>query len=171
MTIKSEPKSETGAIAQLEEEEINVRNQETPDVPFATATLASSDAKPTAPFATATLASSVASPAPSAVVLVPTTSATTSTETYGAATTPSSTVPAGRARVPPPNAPLGGHWVSRKFTGPATWTTCAIVSICTCFFCFLPCGVWAFLCPCDKKRVYTCHGTAYDEHGRVVGSA
>ena len=165
MTIKSEPKS-GGAIAKLEEqeeeEEINVAIQATPDVPFATATPASSVAVPAVSFATT-------SPVPSAAASATVVTAST---TGGAATsgkTPSSAVP-GQAQVPP-NAPPGGEWVRRKVIGPATWTTCTIISVVSCLFCLLPCGLWALLCPCDQKLVYAHHGKAYDEHGRVVGSA
>ena len=135
------------------EEEIHVRGiEETPDVPFATAAFASSDAAPTVVFDTA-----------------PAVASTTTTATIGAATTPSSAAHK-EARVPP-NAPPGGQWVKRQYIGPATWSAVTIISVCSCIFCLLPCGLWGLLCPCDQRLVYAYQGTAYDEHGRVVGKA
>jgi hypothetical protein len=126
-----------------------------------------------------------AEPAVPIVAAVPTTSTATSEAAAFTVTCPSSAVPAapsklqespniapqsGQVRVPP-NAPPGGQWISKKVIGPATWSICTSVSILTCLFTCLPCGVWAFACPCDEKIVYVFQGTAYDEHGRVVGSA
>lgn len=132
-----------------------------PTVLFETPSQASTSVATISTAANGTATSVALPPVPPAVV--PTTVVTTSTATCG-------TVNSGKAHVPP-NAPSGGQWVTRKSIGPATWSTCAIVSCCTCIFCLLPCGLWAFLCPCDKKLVYIYHGTAYDEHGRVVGRA
>lgn len=71
----------------------------------------------------------------------------------------------------PPGLPPGGRWVHLTKIGPATWTTCAIVSVITCFFTCFPCGVWAFLCPCDEERAYLVDGKLFDDHGRMIGSA
>jgi hypothetical protein len=153
MTIKTE--AEIACPVTKLEEEINVRvKAEEPVVPLAAASYAPSVAVPTASYA------------PS--VAVPTTTAA-----YTATTPSSSTVPSHQqqSQQVPPNAPPGGHWVSKKHIGPTTWTTCTIVSVITCFFCLFPCGVWALLCPCDKKLVYISQGKAYDEQGRVVGPA
>jgi hypothetical protein len=70
----------------------------------------------------------------------------------------------------PPNAPPGGQWVSRKFIGPATRSTCITVSAISCLLCLVPCGYWAFVCPCDTELVYACQGRAYDEQGQFLGS-
>jgi hypothetical protein len=155
MTIKCEPEIACPPVAQ----EINIGIKEEPPVPFAIATKAE---EPVVPLAAAASCAPSAPYAPS--VAVPTT-----TPTY---TTPSSTVPSHHQQSQvPPNAPPGGQWVMKKVIGPATWTTCTVVSVISCFFCLLPCGVWALLCPCDRKLVYACQGKAYDEQGRVVGLA
>jgi hypothetical protein len=116
---------------------------------------------------------------------IPTTSPATSTYTV---TGPASAVPVAvhehSKEVPPKNAPTGGHdhsqvppnvppggqWVSRKFIGPATWSTCITVSAVSCILCLLPCGLWAFVCPCDTRLVYAYQGRAYDEQGQFLGS-
>jgi hypothetical protein len=67
--------------------------------------------------------------------------------------------------------PVGARWVTVKRFGPATWTICAVVSVLTCLCCFLPCGLWALLCPCDSERAYELQGKIYDEHGRCLGNA
>eukprot|EP00525_Craspedostauros_australis_P000852 CAMPEP_0198113972 /NCGR_PEP_ID=MMETSP1442-20131203/5499_1 /TAXON_ID= /ORGANISM="Craspedostauros australis, Strain CCMP3328" /LENGTH=276 /DNA_ID=CAMNT_0043771183 /DNA_START=103 /DNA_END=933 /DNA_ORIENTATION=- len=80
-----------------------------------------------------------------------------------------------QAQTPPSGAalalPPGGRWVEIKHVGPATWTICTAVSVFTCIFMLLPCGVWAFLCPCDSQTAYLANGTLYDRQGNVLGNA
>jgi hypothetical protein len=72
---------------------------------------------------------------------------------------------------PPPGVAPGGRWVLVHGLGPNTWTVCAIVSAVFCVFTCLPCGLWAFLCPCDERRAYLLNGKLFDEDGGMVGSA
>jgi hypothetical protein len=159
MTIKTE--AEIACPVTRLEEEINVRvKAEEPVVPLAAASYA-----PSVPYAPATSVAVPTAPYAPSVAVPPTTAA------YTATTTSSSAVPSHQQSQVPPNAPPGGQWVMKKHIGQKTWTTCTIVSVITCFFCLFPCGVWALLCPCDKKLVYISQGKAYDEQGRVVGPA
>lgn len=65
--------------------------------------------------------------------------------------------------------PAGARWITVKHIGGVTWSICAIVSTVTCCLTLCPCGVWAFLCPCDEIRAYEVNGQVYDEHGRPLG--
>jgi hypothetical protein len=93
------------------------------------------------------------------------------TAAYTATTTSSSAVPSHQQSQVPPNAPPGGQWVMKKHIGQTTRMTCAIVSVITCCFCLFPCGVWALLCPCDKKLACVSQGKACDQQGRILGPA
>jgi hypothetical protein len=57
-----------------------------------------------------------------------------------------------------------------KYRGPATWGSCTTISIITCFFTLLPCGLWMLLCPLDEKRAYKLQGQLYDERGQNIGN-
>lgn len=72
---------------------------------------------------------------------------------------------------PPPGLPPGGQWVSLQGAGCNTWTVCTIVSVISCLFICLPCGLWAFLCPCDDRRAYLVNGKLFDESGGMIGSS
>jgi hypothetical protein len=149
-----------GLVEQLEEE-INVGIEAEPEIPFATAIPIEPSAPPekfvtsaasgTSTFAAPVITSGTAPPTSSVqVVMAP------------ATTTPGNHLP--------PNAPAGGRWVGVQRIGPQTWTICAVVSVVSCFFFCLPCGVWAFCCPCDRERCYEVNGTIYDQDGRCLGS-
>ena len=75
------------------------------------------------------------------------------------------------AAVPPPGVPPGGRWVLLQGPGANTWTVCTILSVIFCVFTCLPCGLWAFLCPCDERRAYLVNGKLFDEDGGMIGSA
>mmetsp|Transcript_2130 Transcript_2130/g.3264 ORF Transcript_2130/g.3264 Transcript_2130/m.3264 type:complete len:234 (+) Transcript_2130:240-941(+) len=89
------------------------------------------------------------------------------TATVVAGSVVNSTTPNGRA--PPPGVPAGGTWGRGKSVGPATLTVCTAISVISCCMIFLPCGLWALLCPCDQRDMYAVHNKAYDEHGRYLG--
>jgi hypothetical protein len=94
--------------------------------------------------------------------------ATTST------TTTTTTIPApaqAGTSHPPPGIPDGGYWGTANVIGPATWTTCAVVSCVCCFLTLLPCGLFALLCPCDRGDVYAVSGRVYDRGGKYMGPA
>jgi len=65
--------------------------------------------------------------------------------------------------------PQNARWVRVKHNGGITWSICAIVSTFTCCIMLLPCGVFAFLCPCDSIPGYEVDGQVYDERGRPLG--
>lgn len=65
--------------------------------------------------------------------------------------------------------PQGARWITIKHVGGVTWSLCAIISTLTCCIVLCPCGLWAFLCPCDEIRAYEINGQVYDEHGRPLG--
>jgi hypothetical protein len=91
------------------------------------------------------------------------------------ATTTKTTVPAPsrakRTSNPPPGCPAGGVWGSTKLIGSKTWSICAIVSVVTCFFILLPCGLFALCCPCDDETVYTVNGNVFNMRGQCLGPA
>lgn len=82
-----------------------------------------------------------------------------------------SVVATGASAPPPPGLPPGGRWVLVKRIGPTTWAFCIGFSVLFCWFFLLPCGLWAFLCPCDERRAYLVNGKLFDEHGGMIGSA
>ncbi len=65
--------------------------------------------------------------------------------------------------------PEGARWITVKHIGGNTWSICAIISVLSCCITLLPCGLWAFLCPCDDIRAYEINGQVYDESGRPLG--
>jgi hypothetical protein len=81
------------------------------------------------------------------------------------------TTPAAMVVIPPPGLPPGGRWVRVQGAGGNTFTICCIVSVFTCIFTLLPCGLWAYLCPCDERRAYLVNGKLFDEDGGMIGSA
>ena len=83
--------------------------------------------------------------------------------------------PPGNTPAPPPTGqgkpiPVGARWITIKHIGGVTWTICGVVSTIFCCLMCCPCGVWAFLCPCDEIRGYVLDGQVFDEHGRPLGS-
>ena len=71
----------------------------------------------------------------------------------------------------PPGVPPNGRWVLLKEIGPNTWTLCTVLSIVTCWFMLMPCGLWALLCPCDERLAYLSDGKLYNEAGGLIGPA
>lgn len=65
--------------------------------------------------------------------------------------------------------PEGARWIKIKHSGGKTWSLCVVVSVLTCLLVLLPCGVFAFLCPCDEILAYEVNGEVYDEQGRHLG--
>jgi hypothetical protein len=63
----------------------------------------------------------------------------------------------------------GAEWGTARFVGPLTYSTCTILSIGGIFLILFPIGIFAFLCPCDKKNVYRVDGKYYDEHDNYLG--
>jgi hypothetical protein len=61
------------------------------------------------------------------------------------------------------------EWGTARFVGPLTYSTCTILSIGGIFLILFPIGIFAFLCPCDKKNVYRVDGKYYDEHDNYLG--
>jgi len=94
----------------------------------------------------------------------------TVTPTSPTATGPT-VVPTATTQACPPNTPPGGSWVAIRRVGPATWSMCFGISVVTCCCVLLPCGLWAFLCPCDQERAYLVNGKVFDEDGRMIGNA
>lgn len=101
-----------------------------------------------------------------------TTQSPTATSTVVTSTNPVVVVPG--APHPPTGQgspiPEGARWITVSFIGGTTWSICAIVSTITCCMTACPCGVWAFLCPCDEIRAYEVNGQVFDEFGRPLGS-
>ena len=66
----------------------------------------------------------------------------------------------------------GRDCVYVKTIGSQTWAWCCIISIITCCFTGCPCGVFAFLCPCDETAVYPRGGRVYSNDTRAgMGNA
>jgi hypothetical protein len=61
------------------------------------------------------------------------------------------------------------QWGTAMFVGPLTYSACTILSIGGIFLILFPIGIFAFLCPCDKKNVYRVDGKYYDEHDNYLG--
>jgi hypothetical protein len=60
-------------------------------------------------------------------------------------------------------------WGTAKFVGPVTWFTCTIISIAGCFLVLFPIGLFAFLCPCDTKKVHRVDDRYYDQNDNYLG--
>jgi hypothetical protein len=108
------------------------------------------------------------------------TQSTTTQPAYPSSSPPSATEPTvigtshaihAGGRPSPPGVPPGGRWVKMRHIGNSTWITFGIVSAVTCLFMCFPCGVWAFLCPCDERDAYLVNAKLFDEHGDMIGSA
>ena len=70
------------------------------------------------------------------------------------------------------NTSSGRDVVYVKRIGPQTWALCWSISMVTCLFTCFPCGIFAFLCPCDEVPVYVRDGKVYDNNsGACVGNA
>lgn len=146
-----------------------------PDIPFATAVFLN-DAPPT---------QSAYNPSFVGPTVTSATAETTTTTPAASATDPgasASTQPAYQTfganqpvlvgdRPPPPGLPPGGRWVKMRHIGNGTWLACGIISAVFCVFMCMPCGLWAFLCPCDEREVYLANGKLFNQDGGVIGSA
>mmetsp|Transcript_16543 Transcript_16543/g.25750 ORF Transcript_16543/g.25750 Transcript_16543/m.25750 type:complete len:172 (-) Transcript_16543:164-679(-) len=163
MTIKD------GGKQTVETEEVaaavaspDIYSQE-PEIPFVSATPVDQSppevmATPVKPSSLPVQSSAVSPNSAPQVVVQPQTIITTVT-----------TMPVGGG---PPGAPAGGRWATVKRLGPATWTTCVVVSAITCLCCCLPCGLWAMLCPCDQENAYiSTDGRVYSRNGEFLGNS
>ena len=82
---------------------------------------------------------------------------------------PPVTVPPPDTAMPPPGVSAGGIWGIMRYRGPATWSTCGVVSVVSCVFCLLPLGLCCLLCRWDSREVYCRNHTLYDVQGKCLG--